>query len=46
MTRIFPPPVHALISPTRVPVDLRANFRLFDEEKFVSAYYHSFFDRP
>ncbi|CAG7854544.1 SubName: Full=Related to glycinamide ribonucleotide transformylase {ECO:0000313/EMBL:CCA70449.1} [Serendipita indica DSM 11827] len=30
VTRFFPPPVHVLILPTRIPLDLRAGFRLMD----------------
>jgi hypothetical protein len=36
ITRSFPPPMHVLIFPTRVPVDLRANFRGMDQREAVS----------
>lgn len=36
MTRSFPPPVHVLIFPTRIPLDLRVNFRLMDHQETVS----------
>lgn len=36
VTRSFPPPVHVLIFPTRVPIDLRANFRGMDQREAVS----------
>lgn len=38
LTRTFPPPVHVLVFPTRVPVDLRANFRLMDYHEAVRAF--------
>lgn len=36
VTRTFPPPVHVLILPTRMPLDLRAGFRLMDLRDSVS----------
>lgn len=36
VTRTFPPPVHVLVFPTRIPIDLRANFRLMDYHEAVS----------
>lgn len=33
VTRSFPPPVHVLIFPTRIPIDLRANFRGMDKSE-------------
>jgi hypothetical protein len=34
-TRSFPPPLHVLVFPTRIPLDLRANFRLMDYREAV-----------
>lgn len=42
VTRSFPPPVHVLIFPTRVPLDLRANFRGMDSKEAVRIYLLSF----
>jgi hypothetical protein len=35
-TRLFTPPVHVLIFPTLIPLDLRVNFRLMDNREAVS----------
>ncbi|PVG02391.1 hypothetical protein CPB86DRAFT_725416 [Serendipita vermifera] len=37
LTRSFPPPVHILIFPTQIPIDLRASFRLMDQYEMNSA---------
>jgi len=36
ITRSFPPPTHVLIFPTRIPVDVRVNFRGMDYWEVVS----------
>jgi hypothetical protein len=41
LTRSFPPPVHILIFPTQIPVDLRASFRLMDSYELVRARFHT-----
>lgn len=35
MTRIFPPPIHVLVFPSRLPIDLETSFRLMDEVDLV-----------
>ncbi|KAG8833648.1 hypothetical protein FRC17_010313 [Serendipita sp. 399] len=39
VTRSFPPPVHVLILPTRIPLDLRANFRCMDHREAAGPEY-------
>ncbi|KAG9057566.1 hypothetical protein FS842_005778 [Serendipita sp. 407] len=39
VTRSFPPPMHVLILPTRIPLDLRASLRLMDYRESVDPEY-------